>query len=338
MLPETYVGCQTAGTPRLLHQNWRRTEIFTPGWQRTNAGIYGWMVIFGSCGAGLLVAWLLEKLTGFGIAAALGGIVIGCALTKAAAAAAMARNYSRLRRKLAAKLGVGGQIVGLAPDGEARIYGSYRFPDVGLLRFENGRLIYKSERMAIALNPADVLEVGMVAAAPSNWFRRQPMVRFRDPRSGTIHAFIVHTLGWLATQRRLLRSMERWRATETSPESTLIEGFNPVASQAFRNPTIAEVARGVLVTGGIALAAATATCWILRFDWQYVAWALAVTACSYASMLLPAMVYRAPSLPPEAASRSKRAEASWAELCRSHLFLAGCKLGQSAPGNFLIRC
>ena len=30
MLPETYVGCQTAGTPRLLHQNWRRTPIIPP--------------------------------------------------------------------------------------------------------------------------------------------------------------------------------------------------------------------------------------------------------------------------------------------------------------------
>jgi|GEM_PF-5582694 len=139
----------------------------------------------------------------------------------------------------------------------------------------------------------------MVASAPSNWFRQQPMVRFRDPESGQIHAFILHTLDWLATQRRLLRSIERWKATETSPESTSIKGFNPVAGETFRNPTIAGVARGFLVTGGIALVAAIATCWILRSDWQYVAWALAVTACAYASMLLPAMLYRPPSLPPE---------------------------------------
>lgn len=274
-------------------------EVFTPAWQRTNAGIYGWVLIFSSCGAGLLVAWLLARFTGFGIAPIMGGIVLGCALTKGATAFAMARSYGRLKRKLAAKLGVGGQIVGLAPDGVARIYGAYRFFDAGLLRFENGRLCYQSERIAIALNPADVVEVGMVAAAPSNWFRRQPMVRFRDPESGQIHAFILHTVDLLATQRRLLRQIERWKATEISLETTSIKGFNPVASQTFRSPTIALAARGFLVPGGVALAAAIATCWPVRAHWQYVACALAATACAYASMLLPALLYRPPLPPPE---------------------------------------
>ena len=189
--------------------------------------------------------------------------------------------------------------MGLALDSEARIYSGYRFSDAGLFRFENGRLCYQSERITIALNPADVVEVGMVAAAPSNWSRRQPMVRFRNPESGQTHAFILHTVDWLATQRRLLRSIERWRAAETSPERTSIQGLNAVAGQPFRSPTIAGVARGFLVPGGITLAAAIATCWILRSGWQYVAWAVAVTACAYASMLLPAMLYRPPSHPPQ---------------------------------------
>ena len=278
-------------------------DVFTPAWQRNNAGIYGWVLIFSSCGAGLLVAWLLARFTGFGIAPILGGILLGCALTKSATAVAMSRSYGRLKRKLAAKLGVGGEIVGLAPDDVARIYGAYRFFDAGLLRFEDGRLCYQSERIAIALNPADVVEVGMVAAAPSNWFRLQPMVRFRSPESGQSHAFILHTVDWLATQRRLLRSIEHWRARETSPESTSIKGFNPVAGQTFRNPTVVLVARGFLVPGGMALAAAIATCWPLPAHWQYVASALAVTACAYASMLLPAMLYRPPLLPPEPPSR-----------------------------------
>jgi Zn-dependent protease with chaperone function len=278
------------------------TDLFTPAWQRTNAGIYGWLVVFGSCGAGILVACLLESFTGFGIAPVLAGIVLGCLLTKGATAAAMSRSYGRLRQKLVAKLGVDGQIVGLAPECEARIYGSYRFSDAGLLRFENGRLFYQSERVEIALNPLDVVEVGMVAAAPSNWFRRQPMLRFRDPESGQVHGFILHTVDWLAAQRKLSRSIERWRARETSPESTSIRGFNPVAGETFRNPTIAAVARGFLVVGGIALAIAIATCLILRFDWPYVAWALVVTAGAYTSMLLPSMLYRPPSLPPAAPS------------------------------------
>jgi hypothetical protein len=277
-------------------------DLFTPAWQKTNAGIYGWTVVFGSCAAGLVVAWFLDRFTGFGIGPALGGVVLGCALTKGVAAAAMSFNYAHLGRKLKEKLGAGGQLVGLAPDSEARIYSGYRFSDAGLLRFEGGRLFYQSERTTLALAPADIVDVGTVAAAPSNWLRRQPMVRFRDPESGMIHGIIVHTLDWLPTQRRLLRSIERWRTTESSPERTSINGFSPAAGQTFRNPTIAGAARGFLVTGGIALAAAIATCWTMRSQLQYVGWALGVTACVYASMLLPAIVYRPPSTPHEAAS------------------------------------
>lgn len=277
-------------------------DIFTVGWQKINAGGYSWVVILGSSGSGLLVAWILERFTGFGIAPILGGIVLGGVLTKGVAAAAMSRNYARLRRKLLTKLGVSGKIVGLAPHGDARIYSGYRFSDAGLLRFENGRLFYKSERIAIALNPADVVETGMVAAAPSNWFKGQPMVRFRNPQSSEIHAFILHTLDWLPTQRRLQRSIERWKATESSPESTSISGFNPVAGDTFRTPTIAGIARGFLVPGGIVLAAAFPVSFILRIDWQYIVCALAVTACAYASMLLPALLYRPPLPTPEAPS------------------------------------
>jgi Zn-dependent protease with chaperone function len=270
-------------------------EIFNLAWQKSNAGMYGWFVIFGSCATGLLMAWLIQEFIGYGIISALSGIVIGCVLIKGAAAASMASRYGRLRRKLMAKLGVRGQLVGLAPNGEALIYNGYRFSDAGLLRFENGLLHYQSERIAIALNPADVVEVGLVAAAPSNWFRRQPMVRFRNPESGQTHAFILHTVDWLATQRRLLRSIQHWRATGTSPEGSSIKGFDPVSGQLFSAPSLAQVARGLLITEAIALTAASiAICSILPFDWRYLAYTLAVTACAYASMMLPAMLNRRP--------------------------------------------
>jgi hypothetical protein len=134
------------------------------------------------------------------------------------------------------------------------------------------------------------------------------MVRFRNPESGHAHAFILHTLDWLATQRILFREIERWRATETSPESTSpestsIDGFNPVAGQPFQNPSIAAVARAFPFTGGITLVAAVVTCFILRTEWQFVAWAMLVTACAYTSMLLPAMLYRPASLPGEQAPK-----------------------------------
>jgi heat shock protein HtpX len=270
-------------------------DIFTPAWQQTNAGIYSWAIVLGSSGAGVLVAWLINKFAGFGVVPILGGIALGCVLTKSIAALTMASNYARLRRKLMEKLGVGGKLVGLALDGEARFYGSFRFSDAGLLRFESGRLCYRSERITIALNPADVLEVGMVAAAPSNWFRRQPMVRFRNPQSGQANAFIIHTLDWFATQRRMFRKIERWKATETSTEKTSIDGFSPVSGQPFSNLTIAAVARAFPFTGGVALVAAIVTCLIVRANWEFVAWALVVTACAFTSMLLPAMLYRPPT-------------------------------------------
>lgn len=128
------------------------------------------------------------------------------------------------------------------------------------------------------------------------------MVRFRDPQSGQSYAFILHTLDWVATQRRLLRSIERWRATDRSPETTSISGFEPVAGQTFVSPTIASVARGLLITEGISLVAAIVTSFMVRDAWQYIASVVAVTACAYTSMLLPAMLYRLPAPPVEPVS------------------------------------
>jgi len=278
--------------------------IFTPGWQTVNAGIYGWVTILGSCGAGLSIAWLLIRFGAFnageyGVVQVIAGIAIGCIFTKGLAATLMAMNYARLRRKLQAKLGIGGQLVGLAMDGEARLYNGFRFSDAGLFRFERGRLCYQSERVTIALNPADVAETGMVAASPSNWIRKQPMVRFRQPETGKMLAFILHPVDWLPAQRLLLRSIERWRVTEGSQEKTSISGFNPGGGQPFTNPTFAGTARGFLVPGCVTFVAAVSGSAVLDAQWWYAGCALAVAASSYAFMLLPALLYRSPALPPE---------------------------------------
>jgi heat shock protein HtpX len=271
--------------------------IFTPAWQKINAGIYGWVVIFASCGASLLVAWLLSRFTGAGVVPVCAGIALGCILTKALAAAQMSANFAGLRRRLEARLGVSGQLVGLAPDSAPGLYNGFRFSDAGLLRFENGRLCYRSERISIALNPADVAEVAMVAASPSNWVRRQPMVRFRRPESGAVQAFILHPVDWLPTQSRLLKSIERWKAAGTSPQSTEISGLTPTAGLPFTNPTIIDAVRGFLVTGGITLLTAVAARSLLQAEWWYVICALAVAACAHVFLFLPSMIYRPPSLP-----------------------------------------
>ncbi len=276
----------------------KNDAIFTLGWQTTNATRYGWTVLIGASSAGLLVAGLLDKFAGAAFAQLIGGVAIGCAITKVLAATVMSINYARLRRKLATKLNAPGQLVGLAVDSQPRVYNGYRFSDVGFVSFQGGRLCYRSESISINLNPADVEEVSMIAAAPASWRRLQPMVRFLDHDSGDVKSFILHPLEWGATPRGLLHSILRWKETASSAESTSIQGLNAVAGQPYRVPNIAQTARGFRIPGFITLAGATLAGWFVRGE-SWLAWyALVVTACSYTFMYLPAMLYRPSQLPP----------------------------------------
>jgi Zn-dependent protease with chaperone function len=272
--------------------------IFTLAWQRANAVRYSWTALLGASVAGLLVAGLLDKFAGSGLPQMLAGIALGCAVTKVFASSVMSAGYARLGLKLARKLGAGGQLVGLAIDNEPRVYSGFRFSDTGFLSFQGGRLCYLSERTTILLNPADVLDVSMVAAAPSSWRRLQPMVRFRSGESPDVKAIILHPVSWGATPRRLFRAIARWRATSTSAESTSISGFTPVAGQPFHVPTLAQVARGFRIPGAVTLVGTCLAGWFIRLDLWPVWLALAITACAYTFMFLPAMLYRPSSLPP----------------------------------------
>jgi Zn-dependent protease with chaperone function len=282
------------------------TAIFTPDWQKKNAGAYVWAAMIATAAAALVSAGLVDRFGGSGIrhlaVSMLGGIVLGCLLTKLGAAAVMAGNYGRLRRKLEARLGVRGRLAGLAMDGEARVYNGFRFFDAGLLWFEGGRLRYQSERVSIALNPADVVEVCEVAASPSAWMRRQPMVRFRDPGTGHVHSFILHPVQLGMAAARLLRELERWKATGFSVEGTSISGFQPIAGQPYRNPLLIAVARAFLIAGGITLVAAVLLDATAPLAWWFVGYAVAVAACVHLFMFLPALLYRQPSPPTGLAS------------------------------------
>ncbi|MGA2218076.1 MAG: M48 family metalloprotease [Terracidiphilus sp.] len=273
--------------------------VFTPAWQTANAGIYGWTALLATSAFGVVISSLLHSFPGAGALALVGGVLLGCVLTKFLAAAVMAINYAGLGRKLAAKLGCGGKPMGLAIASEPRLYNGFRFADTGLLRFENGRLIYKSERTTIALNPTDVVDVTMIASSPSLWFRKQPLVRFRSPESSEVKAFILHPVDWFITQPRLLRSIQRWKATGASADAASIEGFSPVAGQPVRNlATVAGVARAFPIPGGITLLIAFL---IFNGDWGYISYALAVTACAHIFLFLPAILYRPPAPSPEPA-------------------------------------
>ena len=297
---ESLCSSDDPGEPYELPAEEAAGIVFTPAWQKMNAGVYGWTVLLGSSAAGLLVAWLIYRTVGAGTAQLLGGIALGCLLTKAMTATVMSTNYARLRRRLEAKFGVSGQIVGLAVDSEPRMYGGRRFSDAGLLWFAGGRLCYRSERTSIELNPADVVEVGMVAASPANWRRLVPMVRFRqpesgEPNSGELAAFILHPLAWLAGNRRLFHSIERWRATQTSAEATSTTGFNRIAGQPFQKIPVASVVPAFGISIGAALVPAIPLVFLLHTGWSFVVYALVITGCAHIFTILPIMLSRPPA-------------------------------------------
>jgi Zn-dependent protease with chaperone function len=277
--------------------------IFNLAWQTANAKRYVWTTLLGSAVAGLLVAGVLNEYAGPGFPQLVGGIVLGCAITKMLAASVMAGGYAQLRRKLVRKLGISGQLVGLAVDSEPRVYSGYRFSDAGFLSFNSGRLCYRSERIAMELNPADVLEVSIVAAAPASWRRLQPMVRFRHGDSFA-YSFILHPVELCATPRRLLQSIQQWRAAGTSVEPTSISGFQAIPGQPYRVPTIAQTARGFRIPGAVTLVGTVLAGWPIRGDWWPICLALAVTASAHIFMFLPAMLYRSSSPRPVVTSRA----------------------------------
>jgi hypothetical protein len=214
----------------------------------------------------------------------------------------MASNYARLRRKLEARLGVSGQIVGLAVDSEPRVYGGRRFSDAGLLWFAGGRLCYRSELTMIELNPADVVEVGMVAASPANWLRLAPMVRFRRPESGDaesggLEAFILHPLGWFPAQGRLFRSIERWRATQTTDAPTSVGGLNRIEGRPFTKIRIGALVPALGISAGATLAPAILAVFVLHATWWFVGCAVANAIAAQIFMFLPSMLYRTPPAP-----------------------------------------
>jgi Zn-dependent protease with chaperone function len=273
--------------------------VFTPAWQAANAGYYGWSVLAAASGGGLLIAWLLDRFAGAGLAQLIAGVALGCALTKIFSTAVVSANYARLKGKLACKLGVtGGQLMGLAPGRQPGVYnGGYRFADLGLLWFDEGRLRFLSEQTTLAIDPADVVEIGMVSAAPMSWRRMRPIVRFRDPVSQAVKAFILHPVEWGASSKRLWQSIEQWKASSTSGRAPAVSDFQEIPAQPFQIPTIAQTVRACRKSCSVTLVGAMFTGWMLRGDFWPMCAALAITACSHAFIFLPAISYRPPALP-----------------------------------------
>lgn len=272
------------------------TAIINPAWQEANAVRYGWVIMIAIPLAAIAASLLTEQLDAFGPARFLIGILVGCVLAKLLVVAASADNYARLSRRLSTKLGATGFLTGLAPGDSPRIFGGHRYYDAGLARYEAGRFLYVSERTRIELNPLDVVETRLVRAAPAAWIQRQPMLQFRDPATGQIHAFILHPLSGIAGDR-LHRELARWRARGENAAPTSIQGFDPAAGEAYQPAPFGATLRGFQMSGTLTLLGALLTGWPLREQALPGIYALAIAFAGYAMLMFPVVFYRPGNAP-----------------------------------------
>jgi heat shock protein HtpX len=272
--------------------------IFNESWQSANATRYGHAILLATPVAGLSIALLIGAMPAAGAAHYIAGLLLGCGVAKLITEAVMGRGYARLGRKLARKLGVQGTLVGFAPGDQPRLFKGYRYRDVGFQWFEGGRLCYRSERTAIELGASDVVEVSMVLAAPAAWMGLQPMVRFRNPESGEIKAFILHPLDFGVTGSSLFAKIERWRAADAgvAAGTTRVSGFEDVAGEPIRPLAVAATARGFRLSGGLTILGAMLAGWPSRLSGWY---ALTIAASAYVAMMLPLVLSRWQSRPAE---------------------------------------
>jgi Zn-dependent protease with chaperone function len=271
-------------------------SIFNEAWQRANSKRYGVAIMLAVPAVAVAVTLLMERLpVDFGWQL-VGGLLLGCVLTKLVVMAVMERGYSRLGRKLTGKLGSSGILVGLAPGDTPRFYSGYRYFDAGLLRMDAGRFCYRSERTMIELGAADLIDVRLVAAAPGSWARRQPLIQFRDPQSGSARSFILHPLVWDITGTRLFRRIEQWRVThvQTASSPAVVQGFEEVAGEPVSPVAIHVLWRGFRIAGGLALVGGMFTGWPIQPDAPSALYVVAVAASGYAALMLPHMLYRSP--------------------------------------------
>jgi hypothetical protein len=265
-------------------------SIFNESWQTANATRYGHTILLATPVAGLSIALLMGRMSAAGVAHYIGGLVLGCGIAKLITEAVMARGYARLGRKLSRKLGVQGALVGFAPGDQPRLFKGYRYRDVGFLWFGGGRLCYRSERTAIELGASDTVETGMVLAAPAAWMGLQPMVRFRNPESGEVQAFILHPLEFGVTGRNLFGKIERWRTARAEASvAARVSGFEDAAGEPIRTATIAVTARGFRLSGALTVLGAMVAGWPSRVSGWY---ALTIAVSAYVAMMLPLMLYR----------------------------------------------
>jgi heat shock protein HtpX len=202
--------------------------IFSPAWQTANGNRYAWTVLLAvpvaAVAAALLTELLIAWIPSMGFAPYFVGIIVGCVLAKGIVVAVMARGYALLSRRLSQKLSAQGILTGLAPGETPRLFNGHRYSDAGLVWFEGGQFHYRSERVSIAFQAADVISIDLVRAAPAQWIAHQPRLRFRDPQTGQPRAFILHPL-FGASGLGLRRQIEQWRARrEISPDGAGFRG------------------------------------------------------------------------------------------------------------------
>ncbi len=264
--------------------------LFNTAWQNRVAQVYGWTIYLGVPAVAVVVALLLAPVPGqLAIGAAMLAGLLGA---KAVSQVVMAAVYRRMEDRLRSKLGQRGALTGVAPAGEARLFGGFRYMDAGLLDFSGGRLCYRSERMTLELRPEDTSGADLIPAAPAAWFSRQPRLQFRNAEGGW-SAAILHPLGW-TTGTGLYRAIVRWRASASGGGDSTVRGFETQEGEPVSQTPMRAFFRGSALPLGLAWASAMFAGLpdggMGMFPWL----AMAAALGGYAGLTLPLFLFRTP--------------------------------------------
>ena len=130
----------------------------------------------------------------------------------------------RIARRPTPSVATEGWCVGLSPHANPRTYEGFSNWDVGSLALASGRMEYAGGECGFALVPSQVVELRVVRGFPSWVPTAAVLVRWSDPagpegalRLTQVDVAALHHGARAA--RRMLASLERWRAAGDAPES-----------------------------------------------------------------------------------------------------------------------
>ena len=115
----------------------------------------------------------------------------------------------RLGRRLAARRGLPGTVVGLAPGATVRLFEGFDDWDMGLLEMVPGQIIYRGERTHFVVDAEMIQSIELMKGLPGWITSRRIRVAWRNDLAGTDGVF--HLGSYEGTARALHRELLAWR-------------------------------------------------------------------------------------------------------------------------------